>query len=284
VKPGAIAGTSIIFYNYLCAVKKENMSKFIEKLQKAAKETPPPIGFGTARKAALPTRLLLIVSLDPGEPAGISGMVAEADAAIIESEEPISKAVQKTMGSVSGVPWGVSLEDDDDKKVNALIEAGCDFLVFPADKRIAPIPRDDKTGKVLAVESSMDDSLLRAINFIPVDAVLLTDEIEGNGSMIWHQLMIFQHIANLLTKPLLVQVPVNITEPEIKALWDAGVDGVIAARGAEAGALSELRKMINALPARARQKSAKPEAVLPRATGGRETSTYTPDEEEEEDE
>lgn len=260
------------------------MSKLIEKLQKTAKGTPPPIGFGIARKAAPPTRLLLVVSLEKIEPSGSSGMTAGADAVMIESKEPVSKGIQKEIESLTGVPWGLYLGDNGDKKVAGLIEVGCDFLVFPVDKRIASIPQNDKTGKVLAVESSMDDSLLRAINFMPIDAVLLTDDIEGNGSMIWHQLMIVQHVSNLIAKPLLARVPENITEPEIRALWDAGVDGVIVAKGKEAEALGTLRKIIDGLPARAKQKSGKPEAVLPRAVGGRDTDTYMPGEEEEEDE
>jgi hypothetical protein len=262
------------------------MSKLIEKLQKAAKGTPPPIGFGISRQATSQTRLLLIASLGTVEPAAVSEGKTGADAVLIESEDdrPISKSLQKELEAAPDIPWGAFLENDGDKKAAGLVEGGCDFLVFPVDKRIASIPRDEKTGKILAVDSSMDDSLLRAINFLPVDAALLTDDIEGNGSMVWHQLMIIQHVANLLAKPLLVRVPANITEPELKALWDAGVDGVIASKGAVAGPLSELRKIIDGLPARAKPKAGKLDATLPKSTGGRETSTYTPDEEEEEEE
>jgi hypothetical protein len=260
------------------------MSKLIDKLQIAAKGTPPPIGFGMSRKAATKTRLLLIAGLDPAalERAAVDG----ADAILVEpgKSHPTPKAIQKAMEAVSDVPWGAYLEENGDKKAGALVEAGCDFLVFPAGSRVADVPRDEKTGKILEVEPSMDDSLLRAINYLPVDAALLTDNIDGTGSLVWHHLMIFQHLANMLSKPLLVRVPANITEPELNALWDAGVDGVVAPAGAEAGALIKLNRIIDGLPARARQKGGKVEAVLPRAAGGGETRTPVPDEEEEEDE
>jgi hypothetical protein len=181
------------------------------------------------------------------------------------------------------VPWGVYLEESGDKQA-ALIEAGCDFVVLSPASGIPATPQDEKVGKILQVESSMDDGLLRAINDLPADAVLLADTFEDNASLLWHQLMIFRHLAAFISKPLIVPVPATISEAELKALWNAGIDGVMVEIDiTKAGDLKELRQTMSKLPPRSAQKRGKMDVMLPRMGGG-ETGTMPPDEEEEEDE
>jgi hypothetical protein len=93
-----------------------------------------------------------------------------------------------------------------------------------------------------------------------------------------HRLMIYRHLANFIAKPLIVPVPANISEAELKALQDVEIDGVLA----EGDDLKELRKTIGKLPARTAKKRNKASVLLPRVSG--ETAAAPPDEEEEEDE
>jgi len=127
----------------------------------------------------------------------------------------------------------------------------------------------------------MDDGLLRAANDLPVDAVLIADTYEGGGSLVWHQLMIYQHLANFISKPLIVPVPAAITGVELKALWEAGVDGVIVEMD-DAGAeeLKNLRQAIDTLPPRSARKRGKADALLPHLPG--EARAEPPDEDEDE--
>jgi hypothetical protein len=159
-----------------------------------------------------------------------------------------------------------------------LIEAGCDFVVFSPTSLITDLPQDEKIGKVLQVESSMDDGLLRAINDLPADAVLVTDTLESEETLTMHRLMIYRHLANFIAKPLIAPVLVKITEAELKALQDAEIDGVMA----EGDDLKELRKTIGKLPPRSTKKRDKAGVLLPQISG--ETVAAPPDEEEEEDE
>ena len=127
----------------------------------------------------------------------------------------------------------------------------------------------------------MDDGLLRAVNDLPADAVLLTDTFDESGSLVWHQLMIFRHLTTFISKPLLVPVPAAITEGELKALWDAGIDGVVVdATGV--GDLKGLRQIADKLPPRSARKRGKMDVMLPMA-GGEAYTTPPPDEEEEEE-
>jgi hypothetical protein len=259
------------------------MSRLIDKFQKAAKSSLQPMGFRTARAAAPEPGILLILSLAPE--AIKSADTGSAGAVLIRpNDTPLTAAsVKKIAEALPDIPVGIYLEDTNDKEIDELAEAGADFLVFPASGRISTPSEDKKTGRILQVESSMDDSLLRAANSLPVDAILAADTFTG-GQMSWHELMIFQHLANSFAKPLIINIPPNITEAELKALWEAGADGaVVEADKMKASGMKELQKIISKLPPRSARKRGKVDAVLPR-TGGGVSSAPPPDEEEEEDE
>jgi hypothetical protein len=160
------------------------------------------------------------------------------------------------------------------------MKAGCDFVVFPAAKTSLAILQNEAVGRILEIEASLSDGLLRAIDALPVDAVLIADELREDYFLTWHHLVLFQHFANLLTKPLLVSIPSNVTANELQALWEAGVDGVIVE--VETGRVSKLRQAIDKLTFPSQRKRGKAEALLPRIGG--EPSTVTMEEEEEEEE
>jgi hypothetical protein len=260
------------------------MSRLIDKFQKAAQSSSQPMGFRTARAAAPEPGILLIVSLaadaikSASDIGNASGVLIRPDSAPLTAT-----SLKKIVATLPDTPVGIYLEDADDKEVAAMTESGCDFVAFPASSRISAAPADKKPGRILQVESAMDDSLLKAVNSLPVDAVLVADTFEG-GALVWHELMIFQNLANMLAKPLIINIPANITEAELKALWEAGVDGaIVEASALKPGGLKELQKAIGKLPPRSARKRGRIEALLPR-TGGESFTPEPPDEEEEDDE
>ncbi|MHB8104721.1 MAG: hypothetical protein ACYDG5_04190 [Dehalococcoidales bacterium] len=256
------------------------MSKLIDKLNKLSQAAPAPMGFHTSKPVKAGSKILIIgrLALNIAPPTKSNTGV---DAILIHADEaaPAVKDIQKTAKSLGDIPWGIYLEGSSGD-LAALIEAGCDFVVFSPASRIPDLPQDEKIGKVLQVESSMDDGLLRAVNDLPVDAVLIVDSLESGETLMMHQLMIYRHLAAFISKPLIVPVPANITEAELKALQDAEIDGVMAEMDGEN--LKELRKTITKLPPRTVKKGDKGGIILPHV--GREATTPPPDEEEEEDE
>lgn len=261
------------------------MSRLIDELKRVDRATPQPMGFRTARPASSGPRILLIASLTQiVETNHLADDVDGADAVLLRLAKShlTANTLQKIATSVPDMPWGSWMDEIDARKTGTLVEAGCDFVVFPAARRVSATPQDDKVGKILQVESSLGEGLLRAINNLPVDAVFTTDAPEADGSMAWHHLMYFQRLANLLAKPLLVPVPLNVTASELKALWEIGVDGIVVEIDAgKPGGLKELRRAISKLPPRSSRKRDKAEALLPRV--GEEAGTVTPDEEEDEE-
>ena len=253
------------------------MSRLIDKLNRVSQAMSQPMGFRVAQPTSPKPKLLLIASLTEVNIDGLADYVAGADGGLLpihQSSE--AKALQKVSQAMPDIPWGVWLRDSGQAEIKQLVEADCDFAVFPAAKTSLAILQNDAVGKILEVEASLSDGLLRAIDALPVDAVLISGELREDYFLTWHHLMLFQHFANLLTKPLLVSIPSNATANELQALWVAGVDGVIVE--VEAGRVSKLRQAIDKLTFPPQRKPRKAEALLPYI--GQERGTVTEEEEE----
>jgi hypothetical protein len=261
------------------------MSKLIDALKKQSQAAPQPMGFRTSQKVEIPLKMMIIARVEKGAENIIQESFEGANAVLFRLEAPqfTAKTIQKTVKPLQDLPWGVMLEDDNGKQTAALVAAGCDFVVFSAASPVTAVPEDEKTGKILYVESSMDDGLLMTVNRLPVDAAMVSDTPEGT-SLVWHQLMIYQHMATFINKPLIVPVPADISEPELKALWNAGIDAVMVDTDpAKAGSLKELGDIAAKLPPRALPKPGKVSVTLPRSAQGAQPEA-PPDEEEEEEE
>ena len=252
------------------------MSKLIDRLTKMAKAIPQPIGFKAAPSTLPRAKILLIAGMAQ------ASNVSDADAILISRLGNGGKAPSEIAHSPAYIPWGLFSEDASRKDFESVAKANGDFIVFPASASLA-IPENDKTGKILQVEASLDEGLIRAINGLPVDAVLITREQTGEYALTWQRLMLFQRFASLLTKPLLVNAPLNVTTGELQTLWKTGIEGVVVEieNKQAAGRLKELRRMIDTADFTPRRR-VKTEALLPRIS--HETSPIPEDEEEDEEE
>jgi len=253
------------------------MSRLIDKLNRVSQTVPQPMGFRVVQPASTKPKPLLIASLTQANTDSLADYMAGADAGLLpvhHSSE--AKALRAVTQAISDIPWGAWLRDNGQSEIKQIMKAGCDFVIFPAAKTSLAIPQNETVGRILEVGASLSDGLLRAIDDLPVDAVLIADELRENYILTWHHLMLFQHFTNLLTKPLLVSIPSNVTANELQALWEAGVDGVIVE--VEARSVSKLRQAIDKItfPTRKRRKA---EALLPHI--GQDRGTVTEEEEEE---
>ncbi len=259
------------------------MSRLIEKIKKQAQTAPPPMGFRTSRQVETTPKILIIAGVKIDAAGSAIKNIEGADAMLLSGNNTqlSVKALAKSAKALKDMPWGVLLEDCGDK-TEALEETGCDFVVLSPTCPVTTMPQDEKTGKILQVESSMDDGLLRAVNDLPADAVLAADTFGEGGALVWHHLMILRHLAAMVVKPLIVPVPAAITEAELKALWDAGIEAVLVPVDISKDEdLKALHEAAARLPSRSALKRGKMDVILPRAGG--ETAP-PPDEEEEEDE
>jgi len=261
------------------------MSRFIDKLNRLSRAEPQPIGFRATQLASPKPKIQLVASLAQESVESLVDHTAGADAGLLRITKLSSgaKTLQQISQAVSDIPWGGWLKDSSPGGIKQMTKAGCDFIVFPATNTPLAILQNDKVGKILEVEASLSEGLLRAANELPIDAVLIASEQREGYSLTWQHLMLFQRFADLLTKPLLVSIPPKVTAGELQAIWEAGVDGVVTEVTVEQpqDRLKELRQIIDKLAFPSPRKREKREPLLPYI--GKEPSMETIEEEEEED-
>ena len=159
------------------------MSKFIERLNKLSRGETQAIGF-TARQAASPKpKIQLVARLAAESAESLAGRMAGADAGLLSISKLATGAetLQKLSQSLTDIIWGGWLQGSNNGgnsgDMKQLTKAGCDFIVFSAaDTPLTVMKNNKETGKILEVESSLSDGLLRTTNELPVDAVLISGE------------------------------------------------------------------------------------------------------------
>ena len=259
------------------------MSKFIDKLSLVSQAGLQPMGFRAAQAVSQKPRMLLIASLAQVDVNRLTDCVAGADAGLLQIPKLSSgaKTLQQACQAMADIPWGGWLRDVGSEVIGQMVEVGCDFVVFPAANTSLAILQNDELGKVLEVEALLNEGLLKAVDDLPVDAVLIAGEQEKDYFLTWHHLMLFRRYADLLTKPLLVSVPSDVAANELQVLWEAGVGGVVveAGVGQPVGRLAELRQIIDKLTFPSPSKRGKAEPLLPYIRG--ETGIVSEEEEEE---
>lgn len=262
------------------------MSKFIDTLDRLSRSEPQPIGFRVTHSVSPKPKIQLVASLAEENAESLADHVAGADAGLLRIAKPGpgAKALQKISQAVSDIPWGGWLQDGGPREVKGIAKVGGDFVVFPATTTPLAILQDDEMGKILEVEASLGEGLLRAANELPVDAVLIAGEQGDDFLLTWQHLLLFRRFADLLTIPLLVSIPSKVTADELQALWEAGIKGVVVAvtAGQPQDRLKELRQIIDKLAFPSPHKREKTEALVPRI--GMEPSRASAEEGDEEDE
>ena len=257
------------------------MSRFIDKLNQVSRVVPQSMGFMKAQPVSEKPKILLIASLAGAGVGGLADYVAGADAGLLRIPKLSSgaKTLKKMSQAAPDIPWGGWLRNIDQNGIKQMAKAGCDFVVFPAANTPLALLQNDEIGKILEVEPSLSEGLLRAFDELSIHAVLIAGEQGESHFLTWHHLMLFQRFADLLTKHLLASIPSNVTANELQALWEAGVDGVVIEVGAgqPVERLKELRQTIDKLVFPSQRKRKKAEVLLPYIS--RETGIVSEDEE-----
>lgn len=257
------------------------MSRLIDKLDKSNKTSSQPMGFRATRDDLAESKIILIAGVKTGTTDEIKDCTTGADAVLLRASgaSQSAKSVQAAVKSLPEIPCGLNIENIGKTKIDSYIQSGCDFLVFPAESPVNLMPQDEKTGKLLLVDPLLDDSLVRVINSLPVDAVITTELSKAGEAITWRHLMAVQRMVLLLSKPVIIPVSSGISSGELKAIWDADIDGILVeASTGEPGRIEEIRQAIKKLPPRSAKQHGKSDVLLPHTSSA--TESITPDEDD----
>jgi hypothetical protein len=203
---------------------------------------------------------MILIATFPVEDTLAAAAGKEYADAVLLSDTKGTKFSDKFTASLGELPWGVSIGEATDEQLADLKEAGCDFLVCDAEKAPLMLLREEDIGRIVKLEPSLPDGLIRVTAQLPIDAVL----IGGDSSLSVHRLMICQHMVNLVRMPPVALAPLDIADEDLKELWETGIAGiVVAVAGDSKERLAELRKAIKDLPISRRKASDKSGALLP---------------------
>ncbi|MCL0060324.1 hypothetical protein M1N88_00330 [Dehalococcoidia bacterium] len=235
------------------------MSEFIKKLERISREKAQPLGFGgIARNKS--SAMMLIGQL-PQAQAGIGNSISEeVDALLFDvmDSDGLAKALSKE--AIVPVPWGIRLGTADLGALAQLADAGCDYLVFKPEVP-ARIVAEERMGKVLEVDTSLGDSLARAIGQIPLEAILLRNDEESSLSV--QQLLDYQRLIAFAGTLAIALLPADISD--LEALWGIGVRGLVIDVSGEDRheKLAMVKEAIRKLPASRRKPRERISPILP---------------------
>lgn len=240
------------------------------------------MGFATAMAQAKRAPMLLIASLSGTALDSADPDLAGADAVLVTVSD-MAKAAATLGERAKGwgdLPWGVALKAVTSEGVKQLASLGCDFIIFDAAQAPASLLQEEDMGKVVLLDPSLPDSLLRALEHLPIDAAFIGESPEGSALSVY-RLLVYQRLASLVRRPLLTPVPAEPGKGDLEGLLEAGVRGVILEVAGKRSLvrLAEVRRALDSISTR-RKKREKVDALLPRLV----ESGGSPEEEEGEEE
>jgi hypothetical protein len=238
------------------------MSKLVKRLRQVCECSSPPMGFkkGAAQSSR---QMALLASLPPGGRSMAGGLnLAEIDAVLFHGSDLAGADLQEISGVLGETPWGAWLGAGESPDVQQVIEAGGDFIALDSAQAAAELLQED-VDSILKVDLSGDRFLLSAISDLPVDAVLM-DLGQSKGILTVADIMRCQWLAGLLDKPILVAANRELSDKEMRLIWDMGVSGLVVEVADDKGkeVLAREFQLIKDLPPRSRKRG-EDHALLP---------------------
>ena len=238
------------------------MSKLADKIQKASRTEHAAMGFAAAARQPSPTLLCLVRLSSSDMKKAAEAAEKGADAVILDQanggdvKDQAKKANQAILGA--------SPSKAEREEVAALREAGADFVVVDGQSTMAEALLEEKIGFVLNVGADTDDTTLRLLGDLGLDAIIVPSP---DGQLTIQKLLEFRRLAVLARTPLLTEVDHDSEAGRLQALRECGVAGVIVG-ASSIGKLQKLRETIASLPPRGRKREEREGPMLPAATPG----------------
>ena len=234
------------------------MSKLVDKLLPLSRLSPQ-MGFHPGDAGSAPPSMLLIAGLrgrDAAEARALAESNIDAGLILEPAEAAQIKQIAQAMGSL---PLGVFLRGESSPGAAEIADSGGDFIVF--DTRMPVKTLEAKgLGKLLAVEPSLESSIIGGISELEVDGVLMVNK---QPVITIEHLLFCRRVIASTAKPLLMAVASPLTKEDINSLWEAGVEGIVTPPGQPPRQLSPLREMIAALPRHRKRRRGEAGVALP---------------------
>lgn len=238
------------------------MSKFLDRLDRISRGSSSPMGFGSASRAEK-TPSMALVGLLSHSYLDSASLLAEVgvDGVLIEGLDKGTQFRQVT-NILGALPWGIGGKHLNEEIAKSHREQGCDFFSFSVDNITSATLSEEDSAYLLEIAPDFDDRSLRAIECLPLDAVVLNVN-PGWSSLALRDLIAIGSIRSMLDKYLLLQGPVSVTAGELIVLKEIGVDGlVVDVSECPKKTLQQLKENLMSMPKPRKSTSSKGESSL----------------------
>jgi hypothetical protein len=239
------------------------MSELQKKIARIQRRESGPMGFGVAAREQ--PRAMLLGLLADGAAGVKAAIEAGADVVIVEGAK--AAGIAEELGKADGkrLCAGARLDSLDLQGAAALQKAGCDFAISTLEGTLAAAVDTDKMGQVLAVPLDIDDTTLRALGPLGLDALFVTLD---SGEMTMADQLTLVRLASFAGCPLLVTIGKDVTVDQLRVLRDSGTAMVVASAGTTADEATKLIDALKATPApKRRQRNGHEIALVPSMAG-----------------
>ena len=238
------------------------MSKLSDAIRKTTRPHASPIGFQPAAARKPAATLLLVATLRNGSAADAQRITkAGADSLLLAPDEAPDKGLDATVKGLGETAVGLWLRHAGTAAARDARAAGVDYLVFSDEGTPAEVLIDEKLGFVLSLAEGADDTMLRSVGTLSLDAMLVS---YWEGELTVRRALELRRLAALSQKPLMLSVSTDVGAGELEALRDSGVAAVIVdgERTSEVE-FNRLRAAIDALPPRRKRREERQDASIP---------------------
>jgi hypothetical protein len=231
------------------------MSKLSERIKRASKVEPAPLGFAPAARKAPASTMFVAVRLAANE-IGKIGEAADKGAAVVILDGGAAKLREAT--TTGDAIIGIKLDKPDRKEAAAAREAGADFLLID-DGTLAETLLDDKLGFVMSAATDLDDTRVRLLGELSLEALLVA---APKPPLTVTSVLDLRRLAGMAHAPLLVEVDAGIDASTLQVLRESGAAGVVVS-ASDISKIAGLNELIAGLPVRGKRKDDKTEALVP---------------------
>lgn len=245
------------------------MSKLSKKIARIQRREGGGFGFGAAQREQPRAMLLGVVVAD----AQSAGRSEAADVVIVRAKDAagiISAAID------SNATVGAWVDELSEASAESLHKANCDFVVSTLSGTVAAAVDTERMGQVLAPEQALDDTTLRALGPLGLDAILI--DIDAAKMTLRQQLELVR-VASFASTPLIVGVPIDADVSLLRVLRDSGTAIVLAPEGANPEELTKLGNRLREVPSSRRgRENGRDIALVPASTAHHDENDDEPEE------
>lgn len=243
------------------------MSKFVERLRRAAEGAAQPMGFSPVVRQRVPP-LVLAAHLPRLDGALAAAAARHGAEFLLFSTEDGRFPGSLPPSGIGETPWGVRLPSLAADQHQALKEAGCDFVLIDCAETPARLLAEEEMAVVAAVSLEAEDRWLRAVDQLPFAAILI--EAEAPEELTVRRLLEYAAVASGLGQSLVAPASSRWGCPEMEQLREIGISGLVMKVTGEGdlGGLQALQNAVLGLPARPKRREGRSHARLPHLAPG----------------